>query len=232
MPHAAAHPQTFPQPLRISAGEVPSIAQLADALISASEQQAEAKELDDLNELDDFEMACDALNLWRMQWRLREEFGEAESFVDALRQTICERRGYDHDDFGLALEATEGRARFPFGLDPLQYAYLLSQKQPIRVLRSEVQDHLTQQILAIAVQLQKINQPKAVLLPIEQLRAVLNRRKLVVAGAVKRLIKNNLLLEIGEKAHTGKAREFRVIAKEGTDYEFRNADRTEPKPLP
>jgi hypothetical protein len=40
---------------------------------------------------------------------------------------------------------------------------------------------------------------------------------------------NNLLMEIGPKAHTGKAREFRVIAKESTDYEFQNADRTEPK---
>lgn len=69
------------------------------------------------------------------------------------------------------------------------------------------------QPLGIAVHLQRINQPKAVLLPIEQLRTVLKCRKLVVAGAVKRLMKNDLLMEIGAKAHTGKGREFRASRK-------------------
>jgi hypothetical protein len=55
-------------------------------------------------------------------------------------------------------------------------------------------------------------------------------RKLLVGGAVKRLINNHLLLEIGHKAHTGRAREFRVLAKEGVDYSFEKGPRTEPKP--
>jgi hypothetical protein len=217
--------------MRLAAGiDVMSVEQLADALIAASGQQSETKEIEDLDEQVDFVMACDAFNLWRMQWRLRVEFGEAEKFIVGLREVICERRQYDPEEFGLAVEATAGRARFPFGLDPLQYAYLLAQKKPVTVLKPEVQDKLSQQIFGIAVHLQQINGTKAVLLPIEQLRTVLKCRKLVAAGAVKRLMANNLLVEVGQKAHTGKAREFRVIAKEGTDFVFQNGDRAEQKP--
>lgn len=227
----------LPAPLQMCGNRnIVSIMQVADALFSESDQQFNAKDIENSDESIDFRMACDAFNLWRMRWRLREEYGEteAEPIVAELRKIVCEKRPYDDDEFGLALEATEDRARFPFGLDPLQYAYLLAQKRPIEVLKHQAKDPLTQEILGLAIHLEQINKKitgkQAVLLPIEQLRTVLKRRKLIVAGAVKRLMSNNLLKETGGKAHTGKAREFHVIAQEGTDYIFKNASRTEPKP--
>jgi hypothetical protein len=210
-----------------------TVDELTGALIAASDKQFASKIIEDDEERFDFLQACDTFNLWRMKWRLLEEFNDQQlvaSIVERLRELICDRRKYDRDEFGLAAEATEERARFPFGLDPLRYAQLLARKNPIRVLKPEIQDPVSQQILAIAVHLQVINGPfRSVLLPIEQLRAVVRCRKLVVGGAVKRLIKHNMLLEVGEKARTGKAREFKLLAREGEDYEFVNGAGTEPK---
>ncbi|MGE0533443.1 MAG: hypothetical protein AB7O68_00610 [Pirellulales bacterium] len=216
------------QPLEIVASYVAySVDDLADVLLMDSDVQVANKKLADSEERQEFLMGCDALNLWRLQWRLREEpqfVDDLVSTASSLREIICERRGYDAGEFSLAEEATEQRARFPFGLDPLRYASLLANKRPIRALNSEIQDPLCQRILGIAVHLQRLNGPKPVLLPIEQLRTVLKARKLVVGGAVKRLQKHNLLFEVGEKAHTGRAREFRVGAMEGIDYEYEKSD--------
>jgi len=233
MPHIKSD-HALMHPMKIAADVTAStVEDLAEALLSKSDEQSGSKVIEDVDEQLDFALACDAFNLWRMTWRLREEYDDDEA-VDAiiikLRELICDRRGYDSGEFGLAEEATEQRARFPFGLDPLQYADLLAQKRPIRALRPEVQDPLCQRILGIAVQLQAMNGSRSVLLPIEQLRTLLKARKLIVGGAVKRLMKLDLLAEIGEKAHTGRAREFRVRAREGVDFIFEKETRTEPNP--
>ncbi len=201
--------------------------------MATSDQQVQNKSIDDAEESEEFLLACDAFNFWRMRWRLHEELDQAdeiEAIMNRLSELLCEHRKYNPDEFGLALEATDQRARFPFGLDPLRYAYLLAQKRPIKGLIPEIRDSVSEQILGIAVQLKKLNGSRSVLLPIEHLRTVLRCRKLVAAGAVKKLMKHELLTEIGNKAHTGHAREFRVVAKEGVDYEFINGTRTEPNP--
>jgi hypothetical protein len=232
--HEMAPDNSLPAPLQLTATiTAHSVSELADALLAASDAQRIAKRIEDPEAQFDFLQACDAFNLSRMEWRLQQEIEDGSAVArirKSLCRVICERRAYDPNEFSLASEATESRARFPFGLDPLQHANFLAEKAPIRILNPEVQDPLSRRILAIAVQLQKINSPRPVLLPIEHLRTILRCRKLVAGGAVKRLIRCELLQEIGQKAHTGKAREFRVLAKEAVDYEFENGARTEPKP--
>jgi hypothetical protein len=211
-------------PIDIGNGElIGSVDQLAEAIVSASEAYAEKLPTQDFGDVEDFQIASDALNVWRALWRLREEYGvdlEADA-RPVLIENICSRREYEIEEFELALEATSNRPRCPFGLDPLKYAYLRSQKHPFTILHGEINDSVSRIVLMIAINLRALNRSnQRVLLPIEQLRLLLGCRKLVVSGAVQRLMRHNLLKEVGPKAHTGKAREFLVMATEGEDYQL------------
>jgi len=58
-----------------------------------------------------------------------------------------------------------------------------------------------------------------ILLPIDQLRTLLEQRKIVVSGAVQRLVEGGVIAYADKSYHTGKAREFQ-------------ADRLHPQPGP
>jgi hypothetical protein len=211
----------LPIVMEIDGGElIDSIEQAVDAIMKASDAHAENIELSDGGEIEEFIIACDALNVGRMLWRFREEFGVelAKELEPELSRLLCQKRGYEREDFELALEATAERPRCPFGIDPLRFAFVRAKSKPIQVIHPEIQDSLSQTILAMAIHLKHLNQGRPVLLPIEQLRVLLGCRKLIVGGAVRKLLKHEVLVEIGTKAHTGKAREFRVDAREGVDY--------------
>jgi hypothetical protein len=56
-------------------------------------------------------------------------------------------------------------------------------------------------------------------LPIDHLRRFLEQRKVVVSGAVQRLVDARPLDYADKTYHTGKAREFRFLGIEGEHFE-------------
>jgi hypothetical protein len=171
----------------------------------------------------DFIISTDALNYWRMSSRCSVEWGtpvSTESVWAAIKKVICAAHGYDGDDFDSAIEATKGRARLPFGWTALDLAWKLVQKEPIRL----VDPHLAGKrvptaIAGIARQLQLLQGAEPILLPIDHLRALLEQRKVVVSGAVQRLVEAKLLDYADKTYHIGKAREFRIVGIEGDHFE-------------
>jgi hypothetical protein len=74
------------------------------------------------------------------------------------------------------------------------------------------------EIAAIALQLQRLQKEKPILLPIDQLREMFNQRKVVVSGAVLRMVEAGMLKVVDGKYHTGKAREFVFSGVEHEHY--------------
>jgi len=158
-----------------------------------------------------------------MSWRCSVEWGtpvSAESVGVAIKKAIRAARGYDGDDFDSAIQATKGRARLPFGWTALDLAWKLVQKEPIRLLDPHLDGkRVPTAIAGVARQLQLLQGAEPILLPIDQLRAMLEQRKIVVSGAVQRLVEAKLLDYADKTYHTGKAREFRFVGIEGEHFE-------------
>ena len=195
---------------------------LAGVALAASDQQVIVKGIDDPVGRDEFGVSSDALNYHRIVWRCQEEWG-ADGFDARLgrqvKAEICKLRGYDPDDFESALLATKNRARLPFGWTALDMARFRARREPIRLLDGELaHSRLATEIAGIALQLQKLQKDKPILLPIDQLREMFNQRKVVVSGAVLRLVEAGLLLIGDGKYHTGKAREFFFSGVEHQHY--------------
>ena len=99
-----------------------------------------------------------------------------------------------------ALLATKSRARLPFGWTALDLARFRARQEPVRLLDGELtHSRLATEIAAIAFQLQRLQKEKAILLPIDQLRAMFSQRKVVVSGAVLRLVKAGVLKVVDGK---------------------------------
>ena len=196
-------------------------ADLAGAVIAASDRQVEVKGIEDPVGRDEFGISSDALNFHRIVWRCTEELGqEFDARVGRqIKAEICRLRGYDPDDFESALLATKGRARLPFGWTALELARFRARQEPIRLLDGELaHSRLATEIAAIALQLQRLQKDKPILLPIDQLREMFSQRKVVVSGAVLRLIEAGILKVVDGKYHTGKAREFFFSGVEHEHY--------------
>src|SRR5262245_47937796 len=115
--------ELLPAVLKINqALEVSSIEHLVLLVTCLTDSQVYDKSLDGIDENIEFAMACDALSVWRLRMRLVDEFGEAVGghLTSRLAAQICADREYEHDDFEMALVATQNRARLPFGMGPLQ----------------------------------------------------------------------------------------------------------------
>jgi hypothetical protein len=197
-------------------------ADLAAAVIAASDRQVEVKGIKDPVGRDEFGMSSDALNFHRIAWRCAEEWG-ADGFDARLgrqvKAEICRLRRYEPDDFESALLTTKGRARLPFGWTALDLARFRARQEPIRLLDGELaQSRLATEIAAIAIQLQRLQKDKPIWLPIDQLREMFSQRKVVVSGAVLRLVEAGLLRFVDGKYHTGKAREYFFSGVEHEHY--------------
>jgi hypothetical protein len=173
-------------------------------------------------------MACDALNCWRMYLRMVEETGkepldeDTQAIFQELCRRVAKRRTYTDDDFRSALQATQERTRLPWGYNSLRLAYGKAKREPIRLLRPELQNaELPTAIASVAFHLDLMQPAGApILLPVDALRGLLNQRKLVVGGAILRLIDAGILEQTSKRFGTGRAREFRFTAKPGRDYEL------------
>jgi hypothetical protein len=216
--------QTRMKPIDLGGGIVAaSPGDLASVILAASDKQVAQKAIEDSEGQADFLISTDALNYWRMAWRCSVEWGtpvSAESVGAAMKKTICATRAYDEDDFDSAIEATKGRARLPFGWTALDLAWKLVQKEPIRLLDPHLAGKRVPTVIAgIARQLQLLQGAEPILLPIDHLRGLLEQRKVVVSGAVQRLVDARLLDYADMTYHTGKAREFRFLGIEGEHFE-------------
>ncbi len=89
----------------------------------------------------EFQLSCDALNFARIRWRYNVE-NETRNFEEVaggrVREIICEKRGYDLDDFDSALQAVLSRVRLPFGWTAIEFAFRQAEKEPIRLLQPEL----------------------------------------------------------------------------------------------
>lgn len=138
-----------------------------------------------------------------------------------MREIICEKRGYDLDDFDSALQAVASRVRLPYGWSAIDFAFRQAQKEPIRLLQPELAGKkLPTTIANIAYRLSLIQDKDPILLPIDQLRSFLQQRKIVVSGAVQRLLEAGVLGYQDKFYRTGKAREFRFTGKSGEHFEY------------
>jgi hypothetical protein len=195
---------------------------LAAIIIVASDVQVEQKAIVDPAGRDEFSISTDALNYWRVAWRCAAEWGTRGLDPEIAREVkagLCFARGYDADDFESALQATRGRARLPFGWTVLDLAWQLARREPIRLLGPELAGRRVPTLIAsIAYHLQAQQKGEPILLPIDQIRTLLEQRKIVVSGAVQRLVDAKVLVYHDETYYTGKAREFRFAGVEGEHF--------------
>lgn len=215
------------KPIRIRGRKAESVEDLADAIIDESDEHVRRTPLAHDDQREDFQLSCDALNYWRMRRRLDEEeiATDLETVERPLIERICKIRGYDPEEFGFALSATKDRARTAFGLSPLEQACLRGRNAGFRLLVEELQNsEIATAIAATAWSLQQEAERANILLPIEQLRAVLNRRKIVISGAVRRLVECGVFELVTERYHTGRAREYRFVGEPGVQFELGRSD--------
>ena len=206
------------------------VSDLGTEILRESDRQVLEKNLYDAERIDEFRMACDALNAWRMFLRLLEELGQekpgplSQALFRELWQLVAQKRGYEQDDFQSALDATCDRARLPWGYTSLRLAFRRAKQHPIRLLHPDLADApLPALIAGIAYQLVETQRrPGPVLLPVDKLRALLSQRKLVVCGAILRLVQARLLEQTSLGYGRGRAREFKFRGCEGADFEFVN----------
>lgn len=224
-----AHKPLFPFDLTVGATAT-GVTDLVAAIIDESDRQVKEKELKEADAVDEFRMACDALNSWRMNLRFIEELGQerldeetAKIFHDMCRR-VAKKRGYTDDDFQSALLATCERTRLPWGYNSLRLAYGRAQRNPIRLLDPALADSpLVTTIAGIALYLHQMQREgDEILLPVDSVRSLLNQRKLVVGGAIMRLMHSGLIEKTSKRYGTGRAREFKFRGIEGQDYVFVN----------
>jgi hypothetical protein len=198
-------------------------ADLVEVVLDATARQVAEKAIADEEGRADFAISTDALNYWRMAWRCATEWGTqglAPAIAERVKAGICAARSYDPDDFDSALQATKGRARLPYGWTALALAWHLTKREPIRLLEPTLTGkRVPTTIAGIAHHLQLLQGEEPILLPIDQIRSLLEQRKIVVSGAVQRLVEAGLLTYADKSYHTGKAREFRFTGVKGEHYE-------------
>lgn len=194
----------------------------AAVVIGATDGQAEEKNFTDQEVIDDFVISSDALNILRVEWRLREEWGTVDPLVpERIRDKVCKARGYEREELDAALQAVAARPRLPYGWTALQVAAKRLETRPIVLLNSELEaSRYARGVLAIAIHLQDIQKAKPILLPVEQVREILTAKKVVVAGTILNLVKLNLLEMTKAAYSTGSAREYKCLAVEGTDFQY------------
>lgn len=201
---------------------------IARFIIDVTNNQVARHSTTDADDRAEFRLACDAFNLWRITLRFCQDNGVEtieHPFLDEIVEHICSKRQYDPDDFASALQATEHRVRHAYGLQPLECAFERAKDRPVKLLDQSVAcSRACSQIAALAIQLQKSEGERPIFLPIEQLRRLLRLRKLVVSGAVQRLVKYGLLESVNPAYSRGKAREFRFVGKEGVNFEFMDSE--------
>ncbi len=192
-------------------------------ILATSDKQVAEKAIANAEARDDFLISTDALNYYRMSWRCSVEWGMPvldEETATAFKAAICAAREYEVDDFESAIQATRERARLPFGWTALELAWNRSQNEPIRLLDPKLAGkRVPTAIAGIARHLQALRGADPILLPIDQLRAMLEQRKIVISGGVQRLLEAKLLDYADKTYHTGKAREFRFVGIEGQHFE-------------
>jgi len=207
------------------------VSDLVGAVIEESNRQVEEKNFQDADQIDEFRIACDALNCWRMNLRFIEETRQEtldEETVQIFRD-LCRRvartRKYPDDDFQSALLATHERTRLPWGFNSLRLAHGRALRNPLRLLFPDLDGAPLPTLLAgIAhelTQMQRGSDP--ILMPVDSLRALLGQRKLVVGGAIMRLINAGLLEQTSKRHGTGRAREFKWKGVLGKDFVFLTA---------
>ncbi len=198
-------------------------ADLVEVILKATDKQVGEKGIADAAAREDFVLSTDALNYWRIAWRCAVEWetrGLDERLAREIKGGVCKARGYDLDDLDSALQATKGRARLPFGWSALDLAWRLTQREPIQLLDPSLSGRRVPTVIAgIAYHLQLLQGKEPILLPIDQLRTLLKQRKIVISGAVQRLVEGKLIDYADKSYHTGKAREFRFVGVEDQQYE-------------
>jgi len=203
-------------------------ADFARFIIDTTNKQVARHGTVDADDRAEFQVACDAFNYWRITLRFCQDNGVAtieHPFLDQIIERVCAKRQYDADDFASALEATRDRVRHPYGLQPLEAAFERAKVRPIKLMDQSVcRSRACSEIAGIALQLQQCEGERPIFLPVEQLRRLLRLRKLVVSGAVRRLMKCGILESVNAAYSRGKAREFRFVGRLGRDFEFANSE--------
>jgi hypothetical protein len=215
----------FPLTLR-SDLTVSTKAEMADLIVAEARDQVKAKRLTDKDDRGEFFLGCLALLFLRMRLRVVEDHGDAIAtrVMARVKELVCEKAGCDEDEFDLALVAVKDRPRVPYGLTPLQLALVRAQKKPIRLQAAAVAgSKITALIAALALHLQAMQPDGPIMLPVDDLRVLLELRKLSVSGALMQLVDNGVLRYIDATYHTGRARTFKFVGKEGKDFEFEEA---------
>lgn len=214
-------------PFELSSGVTAGgVSDLVVVIIEESDRQVGEKNFQSATQNDEFRMACDALNCWRMNLRFVEETCQ-DPLDDATAQIfreLCRRvaqvRKYTDDDFQSALLATHERTRLPWGFTSLRLAHGRAVRNPIRLLHPDLAEAPLPTLLAgIAIELTEMQKESGpILMPVDNLRAMLAQRKLVVGGAIMRLIQAGLLEQTSKRHGTGRAREFKWKGIAGKDY--------------
>ncbi|MCU0704895.1 MAG: hypothetical protein MUF18_13030 [Fimbriiglobus sp.] len=181
-----------------------------------------ANVLGDESAIADFRLSTIALNYHRVEWRLKEELAEPPiALLERIKAGICQRKGYEPEEFDAALIATRDRPRLPYGWTAMDLAQRRLASRPVKLLNPELEaSRYAKGIIGLAVHLQQIQKDEPILLPVDHVREVLAAKKVVVAGTITRLIELGLLELTKAVYHTGSAREFRFRGIEGKDYEF------------
>ncbi len=216
------------QPIRISPDQDPisTPTEFVALILSASEAQMAGKlaanVLGDESAIADFRLSTIALNYHRVEWRLKEELAEPPiALLERIKAGICQRKGYEPEEFDAALIATRDRPRLPYGWTAMDLAQRRLASRPVKLLNPELEaSRYAKGIIGLAVHLQQIQKDEPILLPVDHVREVLAAKKVVVAGTITRLIELGLLELTKAVYHTGSAREFRFRGIEGKDYEF------------
>jgi hypothetical protein len=197
---------------------------LVEAVLRATDRQVFAQAIADAEGRDEFQLSSDALNFCRLAWRCAVEWDSAafrEGLAGEVKAGICKARNYEVDDFDSTVQAVKGRARVPFGWTALDLAWHLCRREPIRLLPADLAGKRVPTCIAgMAYHLQMHQEREPILLPIDQIRAILQQRKIVVSGAVQRLLEARILEYADQTYRTGKAREFRFIGEAGVHYEL------------
>ncbi len=195
-------------------------------ILTASETQMAGKlaanALESEEAVADFRLSTIALNYHRVEWRLKEELPQYPAvLLEKIKAGICQRKGYEPEEFDAALIATRDRPRLPYGWTAMDLAQRRLASKPLKLLNPELEaSRYAKGIIGLAVYLQQIQKDEPILLPVEQVREVLAAKKVVVAGTITKLIELGLLEMTKADYHTGSAREFKFRGVEGKDYEF------------
>ena len=199
-----------------------SFADIAGLICAATDKQVAEKDLPDDESRDDFQLSSDALNYYRIEWRLREEWGELdEALNEKIKSRVCKIRGYDREEFDAALMATKHRARLPYGWTAWDVAIRRLETHPVKLLNSELESsRYAKGIITLAIHLQEIQKDEPILLPVDQVREFLKAKKVVVAGTILKLVEMGLLEMTKANYNTGSAREFLFKGEVGKDYVF------------